>query len=201
MRGLTRAEHDGGAAALAPDQFGDGVDLVGGEGDDRRAARQPRELLRPGIGKMRQPRPRHHGNAAQQLFQNAAHRRGAEQQRLLAAAQVQDAVGEDMPALEIAGELDLVDGDEGRVGLARHRLDRADEVARRAGDDLLFAGDQRDLACADLLADALIDLARQQPQRQADDAAFVREHALDGEMGLAGIGRPEYGRDVAARKN
>ena len=32
-----RAEHDGRAAALAADQLGDGVDLVGGEGDDRRA--------------------------------------------------------------------------------------------------------------------------------------------------------------------
>ena len=32
-----RAEHDRGAAALAADQLGDGVDLVGGEGDDGRA--------------------------------------------------------------------------------------------------------------------------------------------------------------------
>ena len=40
-----RAEDDGGAAALAADQFGDGVDLVGGEGDDGRAARQARDLL------------------------------------------------------------------------------------------------------------------------------------------------------------
>ena len=31
------AEHDGGAAALAADQFGDGVDLLGREGDDGRA--------------------------------------------------------------------------------------------------------------------------------------------------------------------
>ena len=29
-----RAEHDGGAAALAADQFGDGVDFVGRERDD-----------------------------------------------------------------------------------------------------------------------------------------------------------------------
>ena len=48
-----------------------------------------------------------------------------------AAARVQDAVGEDVAALEIAGELDLVDGEEGGVGLARHRLDGADAVARR----------------------------------------------------------------------
>ena len=44
---------------------------------------------------------------AQQPLEDAAHRRGAEQQRLLAAAQMQDAVGEDVTALEIAGELHL----------------------------------------------------------------------------------------------
>ena len=38
VRGRERAEHHGRAAALAPDQFGDGVDLVGREGDDGRAA-------------------------------------------------------------------------------------------------------------------------------------------------------------------
>ena len=67
-----------------------------------------------------------------------------------------------------------------------------------AGDDLLLAGDQRHLVRADLLADAGIDLARQQPQRQADDAALMRHHALDGEMRLAGIGRTEHRRHVAS---
>ena len=147
---------------------------------------------------MRQPRPGHHRNAAQQPLQNAAHGRGAEQQRLLAAAQMQDAVGEDVAALEIAGELHLVDRHEGGVGLARHRLDRADRIFRAGRHDLLLAGDQRHLVRADLLADAGIDLARQQPERQADDAALVRHHALDGEMRLAGIGRTEDRRHVAS---
>ncbi len=43
-----RAEHHRRAAALAADQFGDGVDLVGRERDRRRAARQARDLLRAG---------------------------------------------------------------------------------------------------------------------------------------------------------
>ncbi len=34
-----RAEHHGRAAALASDELGDGIDLVGGEGDDGRALR------------------------------------------------------------------------------------------------------------------------------------------------------------------
>ena len=127
-----RAEHDRRAAALAADQLGDRIDLVGGEGDDRRALRQPRQLLLPGIGEHRHARPRDDVHAGQELLDDAAHGRRAEEQRLLAAAQVEQAVGEDMAALEIAGELHLVDRDEGRVGLARHRLDGRDPVARVA---------------------------------------------------------------------
>ena len=37
---------------------------------------------------------------------------GAEQQRLLPAARMQQPVGEDVAALGVGGELDLVDGDE-----------------------------------------------------------------------------------------
>jgi len=48
-----RAEHDGGAATLAADQFANGVDLVGGERDDGGAARQPCELLLAGEGQLR----------------------------------------------------------------------------------------------------------------------------------------------------
>ena len=33
----------------------------------------------------------------------------------------------------------------------------------------------------DALGDAIVDLARQEPQRQADDAARMAEHPLDGE--------------------
>ena len=51
-----RAEHDGGAAALAADQFGDGVNLVSRERDDGRAARQPCRFLAR-IGEHGQPRP------------------------------------------------------------------------------------------------------------------------------------------------
>ena len=52
-----RAQHDGGAAALAPDQLGDGVDLLGREGDDGGAARQARDLLLAREGQLREPRP------------------------------------------------------------------------------------------------------------------------------------------------
>ena len=51
---------------------------------------------------------------------------------------------------------------------------------------------------ADLLADAAINLAREQAQRQADHARLVRHHALDREMRLAGIGGPEHGSHARA---
>ena len=43
-----RTQHHRGAAALAADQFGDGVNLLGGKRHDGGAARQPRQLLLAG---------------------------------------------------------------------------------------------------------------------------------------------------------
>jgi hypothetical protein len=100
-------------------------------------------------------------------------------------------------ALEVGGELDLVDRQEGGVGGRRHRLDGAHLEAWILRDDLFFAGDQRDLVGADAGSDLGVDLARQKAERQPDDAAAMGEHALDGEVGLAGVGRPEDRNDVA----
>ena len=192
-----RAEDDGGAAALAADQLGDGIDLVGREGDHGGAARQAGDLFRAGKGEHRHARPRHHVDAGDKLLDDPAHRRGAEEQRLLAAAEVQHAIGEDVAALEIAGELDLVDGEEGDIGLRRHRFNGADTEARRRRQDLLLAGDQGDLIGTDALGDAVVDLAGEKPERQTDHPGGVAKHPLDGEMGLAGVGRSEYGDHIA----
>src|SRR5262249_58182881 len=62
--------------------------------------------------------------------------------------------------------------------------------------DLLLAGDERDRIGTDPLGHLVVDLAREQPQRQPDDAGRMRGHALDGEMGLAGVGRTEHGGDA-----
>ncbi len=193
-----RAEHHRGAAPLAPHQLGDGIDVVGREADDGRAARQPRDLLVAGIAELRQARPRHEIGAGQDLADGVAHGRRAEQQRLVQAARMEQPVGEDVAALAVGGKLHFVDGDEIRLEVERHGLDRADIEARRGGLDLLFAGDQRDLGGADPGDDLVVDLAREQPERQPDNADVMREHALDGEMGLAGIGRPEHGGDAAS---
>lgn len=150
---------------------------------------------------MRKPRPLDDSDAGQELQQDRPHRRRTEQQRFFAAAKMQDAIGEDMAALEITGELHLVDRDEGSLGLARHRFDGADGKTRIGRRNLFFAGDQRHILRADLLHYPRIDLARQQPERQADHAGPVSDHALDGIMGLAGIGRPEHRGHTAPTQN
>ena len=143
-------------------------------------------------------RPLHDIGAAQQLLDHRAHGGGAEHQRLLAAAAVEHAVGEDVAAVEVGAELHLVDGDEGEIEIARHGLDGRHPVARVRRLDLLLAGDQRDVLGADPVDDLVVDLARQQPQRQPDHAGRVPEHPLDGEMGLAGVGRAEHGGHAGA---
>ena len=63
----------------------------------------------------------------------------------------------------------FVDSDEGHIQIARHGLDSGNPVARILRLDLLFASDQRDRVDADAFHDFVINLARQQPQRQAND--------------------------------
>ena len=183
---------------LAADQFGDGVDFIGRERDDRGAPRLPRDLAVAGEFELRQPRPGDDGGARQQPLDDRAHGRSTQQQRLVAAAAMQDAVGEDVAALEIGRDLDFIDGEKRHVEIPRHRLDGGDPVARVLRLDLLLAGDQRDRLDARAIGDLVVDLARQQPQRQADHAGGMRQHPLDRQMGLAGVGRPEHGGDAGA---
>ncbi|MBA7474470.1 hypothetical protein ES707_09824 [subsurface metagenome] len=183
---------------LAADQLGDGVDLVGGERDDRGASRLARDLAVAGELQRRQPRPRHDGRARQQFFDDGPHGGRAQQQRLVAPAAIEHAVGEDMTALEIRGNLDFVDGQERHVEIARHGFHGGNPEARRLRLDLLLAGDQRDALAARTIGDLVVDLAREQPQRQADQAARMRQHALDRQMRLAGVGGPQHGGNAGA---
>ncbi len=190
-----RAQHHGGAAALAADHFGDAVDILGGKSHHRRAAGQAGEFFRAGISEVREAGACEEPGLGNEFLDDAAHRVAAQQHGLFGPARMQQPVGEDMAALRIGAELDLVDHQAGDRDVQRHRLDGADVKARRPGDDLLLARDQRHLVGAAQLDDPVIDLARQQAQRQADHAGFVGQHAFDGEMGLAGIGGPQDGGD------
>ena len=151
-----------------------------------------------GISEHRQPRPADDVRAGEQFLDHRPHGGGAQHQSLLARAGIEHAVGEHVTALEIGAELHLVDRHEGDVEVARHGLDGRHPEARIGRLDLLLAGDQRHRFGADPVDAFVVDLARQQPQRQADHAARMRQHALDGEVGLAGVGRPEHGGDAGA---
>ena len=72
-------------------------------------------------------------------------RLGAQEHGLGHAAGVQQPVGEDVAALGIGAELDLVHREEFDRPVERHRLDGADEIGGVGRDDLLLAGDQRDV--------------------------------------------------------
>ena len=184
---------------MATHQLGDRVDGVGGEGDDGAARRQAGELLRAGVSELREAVARLDDELGAETSDQGRRGRRAQQHRFGDPARVQQALGEDMAALGIGAELDLVDGEKLDPAIERHRLDRGDPVARRHRHDFLFAGDERHRARALRLDDAVVDLASQQPQRQADHAGRMAEHALDREMGLAGVGGSENGDEAGGR--
>ncbi len=70
-----------------------------------------------------------------------------------------------MSAIEVARDLDFIDGQELHGTIKRHRLHRADEITRGLGRYLFFAGDQRREPFALGRDDAVIHLPRQQPER------------------------------------
>ncbi len=92
-----------------------------------------------------------------------------------------------MAAFGIGAKLDLIDHKARDLDIERHGLDRADEVARARRDDLLLAGDEGGGGSPFEAHDLVIDLAREQAQRQADHAGAMGQHPLDGKMSLAGV--------------
>ena len=115
-------------------------------------------------------------NAARgdQLVQDRPDRLGPDQPGLERAARVQDPVGEDVAALPVGRELDFVDRQEVDLEVERHRLDGRDPVRRPPRDDPFFAGDERDGLGSLERRHAVVVLARQQPEREADHPGGVR---------------------------
>jgi len=187
------AAHDDGAAATAPaDRLGDGVDLGGAEGDDGAARRQAGQAGFAGVAELRQAGAGLDLGVRHQAAEQGPDGVSAEHHGFRQAARVQQAVGEDVAAVGIGAKLDFVDGDELHRSIQRHGLDRAGEVAGVGRDDLFLAGDQRHLGGALAGHQAFVVLARQQAERKADDAAGMRQHAVDGQVGLAGVGGAEH---------
>jgi len=193
------AQHDRRAAALAAHHLRQREDVGHCKGDDGAARRQPCRLFGAEIAQRGEARAgdelglRH--EAAEQRLDGV----GAEEHRLLAPARMEEPRREDMAALGIAAELDLVDGQKVDQAVERHRLDRADEIGGVRRDDLLFAGDERDGA-SPLDADhPVVVLAGEEAEREADHAARMAEHALDGEMRLTRVGGAEDGENAWGR--
>ena len=111
---------------------------------------------------------------------------------------MQHARREDMAAFGVGAKLRFVDGDKGNVLADRHRFRCAKEIAGAGRQDLFFAGEQRDLTLALQRHDAIVDLAREQPQRKADHAACMAAHAGNCEVGLARVRRAENGSQGGA---
>ena len=201
------AHHHRRAAPEAAQHFRHGIDFLGREGDDRRAARQARQLLGAGIGEGGKARPADDLDLRDQALDRLRDAGGAQDHRFLPAAGAQDAVGEDMAPLGIGAQLRLVQRDKGEIAEAAghrggflattngHGFGGAEKIARARRHDLFLAGDERDLLRALDRDDAVIDFARQQAQRKAHHAAGMAAHALDGEMGLAGIGGAQHSGD------
>ena len=129
-----RAEHDGGSARLVPHALGHLVEVGQGEHDDRAPPRQPVQLLVPGVGEGGEPLARDEGRLGHELAQQGLDRLRAQEHRLREAPRAQQAVGEDVAALAVGGELDLVHGQELDPAVERHRLHRAHEVLRRGAE-------------------------------------------------------------------
>src|SRR5512145_829115 len=127
-----------------------------------------------------------------QSFYQTAHRVRAQKPRLTHSPGMQQPVGEYVATLTVGAELHLVDSQEVYLPVHRHRLHRADKVARMRWDALLLSRNESDMPLTDARRDAIVDLSSKESQRQADHARLVLQHSFDRTMRLAGIRRTEH---------
>ena len=182
-----RAHDHRTAPFLAADQFGNRIDIFYTEAHDSAARGHAAYLFRTCIRKLRHAFTALELHARHQRGNRRAHGIGPHEQRFMQAARMQKPVGKDMAAISISAKLDFVDGDKIGTDFQRHRFHSAHPVLGAVRDDTLLARDQCHTIGSAQRLDAVIDLARQQAQGQADDAGAVGQHALDGVMCLAGI--------------
>ena len=105
---------------------------------------------------------------------------------------MQNAIGKDVAALGVGGELALINGHEFNFAADRHGLCGANEIPRFWRDDFFLAGNQGQIGpmhSPEITGQtAVIDFARQKPERKADHAGLMGQHAFQSKMGLACIG-------------
>src|SRR6185312_9837881 len=102
-------------------------------------------------------------------------------------SRVKQPIGEDVSAVRVGRELDLVHRQEIHIEIARHGFDGADVIPWIFGLDLFLARNERNVARADAGNDLVVDFPRQKPERQSYKAALMPQHPLDCEMRFSGI--------------
>ena len=171
------------------------VDRLGREGDDGIPGLEPGQLAMPLMRKRGKPGAAREPRLGHERSDQRAHGVCTEEHGLRRAPGAQQAVGEDVTALAIACELNLVNRDELDLPVQRHRFDGADEIARLLRNPPFLARHQGDRALALRLDHPVVDLAREEAEREAHHAGAVGQHALDRQMGLARVGRAEQRGD------
>ncbi len=112
---------------------------------------------------------------------------------------IQQTVSKDMAPFGIGAELDFINGQKIAPHALGHRLNRADPIGRTRRHDPLFSGHKRHDAGATHSHNPVVNLARQEPQRQADHTGAVGQHPFNRVVRLASIRRPKHGRDPGHR--
>ena len=112
-------------------------------------------------------------------------------------ARAQQPVGENMATLRISTELDFIHCQVIGAHPFRHRLNSADPILRARRHNPLFASDQSHHGWPAQRDNPVIDLTRQQAQRQADDARPMAQHAFNGVGGFTCVGGAQNGHNPA----
>ncbi len=149
----------------------------------------------PGIDQLRHTFARLKPHLGHQRPDRAPHGVTAQKQGLVRAARPQQPVGEHMAPFGVGAELDFIHRQKVTAHALGHRLDSADPVLRAWRHNALFARDQchnRGPAHSDNL---VVNLARQQAQRQAHHTCPMGQHPLNCVMGFACIGGSKDGHD------
>ena len=172
--GAQCSHDDGGPTALLTNVLCNRVDRLCCEGDDGRAARQAGEFLLSRIAQFGQAWSRHESHIWQKLFKNGAHGGGTQQQGFLIAAPMENAVGEDMAAFKVGTNLHFINREKRHIDFGWHRLNRAHPITGVDGNDLFFARYQGYGLITRTQPHLVVDLTRQEAQRQADHPLAMR---------------------------
>src|SRR6202023_4023878 len=168
-----RTKNNRCAAPLPANEFGNGIDLLGGERDNCRPTGKPADLFLSGERELRQARPGDDVRSGQKPLDEGAHRLGSEHQGFLAAAIIEHAIGKYVSALKVCRELHLIYSKECDVEIPRHCLHGRHPVARILRLDLFLAGNKGHYIGAGTLRDLVVDLTGKQSQGKSDNPGYL----------------------------